>query len=792
MTTTEFIATARKRFQRCVDATSMNRPFQLDDIRFAAGSPDNGWQWPDQIRNSRLNDPNGARPVLTINKLTQHIRLVVNEQRKNKPAGKILPVDDKGDPEVAEILQGILRHIEVASHADIAYDTASESQVTIGEGYWRILTDYCDETSFDQDIRIAAIKNAFSVYLDPDGLKKDSTGRECQYGFITVRMPKDEFKLEFPDAKDESSWDDIGIGDDTYTWFDDTGVMVAEYFYIETKDRTLLALSDGTTAFEDELPAGWAKLEGAPTVINKRTVQVKQVKWAKINGCEVLEGNEAKDAGRDWIGKYIPIVRIVGNEWDVEGQVVTSGIVRNAKDPQRMINYWTSQEAEILALAPKAPFIAAVGQLENQETNWRDANVKNFAYLEYNPVEDPSGRALPPPQRQQPPMPPVGFLQAKAGSNDDLQSAVGQYNPSLGADAQEKSGKAIMARQQQADIGTYHYVDNLVRGIAFSTEQILDLIPRVYDTQRVARIIGEDGEPDHVNLAPGSGQAVTETENEMGEIQKIYDPTVGRYDVVVTVGQSFATKRLEAAEFLTQSAMAAKDPITSNVISYLAMKNQDWTGAEEAASLMKKLIPPEILADDENDQNDVDAKMAKVQQAAAMLGQKEAQINAAHEQVAQAAEQATQQEEAAKAQKAQAESAIARAQTKVSEINAQQAELNAAKAELVALKREMEAAKRVAQLESENHQIAQQAKIKETVFTVERMLAKHEQAVRGEIEANKAGEGESTDAVQSILESTAATADMVRKMLATLAADRELITDENGEPIGSRVVMSGS
>lgn len=777
---TEFMATARSRFKRCVDATSQNRVFQLDDLKFAAGSPDNGWQWPQDVLNARMKDPNGARPTLTINKLTQHIKLVTNEQRKNKPAGLVLPVDDKGDTEVAEVLNGIIRHVEVASHADVAYDTACESQVTVGEGYWRILTDYCDEMSFDQDIRIRAVKNYACVYMDPDGLKQDAVGRRCEYGFITEKFSLERYKAEFPKAKSQADWDNLQVGDDQFDWFDDDGVTVAEYYCVEKRDVKLILWADGSVTKDGEMPS----VPMQP--VDERTTQLREVKWYKINGIEILEES-------DWLGKYIPLVRIVGNEWDVEGQIVTSGIVRNAKDPQRMINYWASQDAELNALAPKAPFIGAVGQFENVEDRWRDANSVNFAYLEYNPI-DVNGTALPPPQRQQPPQVAAGIINAKMQAGDDMQSVIGQYNPSLGAEAKEKSGRAIMARQQQADVGTFHYIDNLSRGIGYSTEIILDLIPKVYDTQRVARIIGEDGEPDHATVSVGMGQAVTEQEDETGAIQKIYDPSVGVYDVVVSVGPSFATKRMESQEFLTQAAQAAKDPVTSQILSYLALKTADWPEADEAAEMIKRTLPPQVLQDENADENDPEVQKAQLQQAAAALGQREAAVNAATEQVAIAAQEAEKQEESAKGQKAQAEGAMARAQAKVDEINAQQMELAAAQAELAALRREMQAGKRVAELEIENKRITQQAQIKEAVFTVERMLAKHEQAVRGEIDSTKGpteGESTSPDTVNAILESTAATADAVRQMLATLAADRELITDDNGEPIGSRVVMSG-
>lgn len=768
--TVAFLAEARKRFDRCVEATSENRAYQLDDIRFAAGSPDNGWQWPTDILNARLKDPNGPRPALTINKLPQHIKLVTNEQRKNKPMGKILPVGD-GDEEVAEVLTGVTRHIEVASHAEVAYDTACENQVTIGEGYWRILTDYMDEKSFDQDIRIAMIKNSFSVYMDPDGLRKDSTGRYCDYAFITDRMPTATYKREFPNAKSKTDWDLITTGDDTFEWFDDDGVMIAEYFYVTYEKGTIWLMSDGSVvpAMTDEEMAANPPPLGL-TVTGKRETQYRRVKWCKINGVEILEE-------QDWVGKYIPVVRVVGNEWEVQGRMVCSGIVRNAKDPQRMFNYWSSTEAEVLALAPKAPFVGAVGQFENQEDRWRTANTVNYAYLEYNPIEV-NGLALPPPQRQAPPLPPAGIISAKMGSADDLQSTVGQYNPSVGATSKETSGRAIQARQQQADVGTFHYVDNLSRSIQYSTEIMLDLIPKIYDQRRVVRIIGVDGEVDQCEMCVGQGQSVAQETDEMGAVKKIYDPSVGNYDVTVTVGPGFETRRLEMSEFLTNATQSAKDPVTIQILTYLALKASDWSGAEEATKMLKKLLPPQVLETDKLDPNDVEAQMQKVQQAAQQIGQKEAELNDAHQQVAQLAEQATQQE-------AKAKEATAKAQAKVDEINTQQEAL-------IAHKQTLDLSRRLAESELRNKALENDAKIKEAVFTVERLLAKHELAVRGEIDSSSGPAEEKSavtpETVDAILQSTAATADAVRNMLSTLSAEREteLINDDMGNPIGSR------
>ncbi len=611
----DFIADARKKLQHAIDAFDSARQDELDDIRFAAATPDNGWQWPEKVRSARLQDPNGARPVLTINKLPQHIRLVTNEQRQNRPSIKVIPVDDRADPEVAEILNGIIRHIEANSDADIAYDTACEMQVTAGEGYFRVLTDYVDEMAFEQDILISPIKNPFSVYMDPDGLRRDPTGRYCKWAFVTDRMSKDEFEKQFPNAK-QTNWELLGTGDQSKGWVDGDQVTIAEYFYCEEVPAKLVQWSDGSITKDDEMP----KVAGMQA-IDTKDVKLQKVCWVKMSPLEELER-------RDWAGKYIPVIRVVGNEYEVDGKLVISGLVRNSKDACRMYNYWVSQEAEILALSPKAPFIGAAGQFENFEGKWGQANTVNFPYLEYNAVEI-NGTFAPAPQRQAPPIPPAGFIQAKLGAADDIQSTVGQYNPSLGAEAQEKSGKAIMARQRQADVGTFHYMDNLARAIRQCGRVVIDLIPKIYDTKRVARILGEDGEPSHVTLDPEQTQAKVEITTEEGAIEKIYNPTLGTYDVRVTVGPSYTTQRQEAAQMMIELSQGVTDPNISLVMRYLAIKNMDWSGAEDLAAVIKRMLPPEILADEQEQAS------PELQQAMQVMKQMQGQM----EQMGQAMQQ---------------------------------------------------------------------------------------------------------------------------------------------------------
>jgi hypothetical protein len=302
---------------------------------------------------------------------------------------------------------------------------------------------------------------------------------------------------------------------------------------------------------------------------------------------------------------------VVGNEFEVDGKIYISGLVRNAKDAQRMYNYWTSQEAEMLALAPKAPFIGYGGQFEGYEMQWKTANTQNWPYLEVNPdVTDGSGAVLPLPQRAAPPLPQTGLIQAKMGASDDIKSTTGQYDTSLGATSNERSGKAIMARERQSDTGTYHYVDNLARAIRHVTRQIVDIIPKIYDTQRVARIIGVDGDTDMVKLDPTQQEPVKKIVNQQGiEIDKIYNPSVGKYDVVVTTGPSYMTKRQEALDAM--GMILQSNPQLWQVAGDLFIKNMDWPGAQEMAERFARVIDPKVLGDGSDDSPEM--QMAKQQ-----------------------------------------------------------------------------------------------------------------------------------------------------------------------------------
>ena len=626
----DFVAGARDRLNTAIEAMSQNRQWQVDDLRFAAGSPDNKTQWDLQVLAKRQNDPNGPRPCLTINKLPQHIFQITNEQRQNRPSIKVMPVDGNADKEVAEILNGIVRHIEYNSDADVAYSTAGEGQTQVGEGYIRVLTDYVDEMSFEQEILICQVKNPFSVYLDPIGLQRDATGRYCDWGFIIDDLSEAEFKRRWPKAS-PINWELVGNGNEWKAWFPDgKTVRIAEYFYCEYESATICMYADGSVVLKSDEVAAKRYEQAGIEKVGERQTKVKQWRWCKLNGQEELEK-------QDWAGKYIPVVRIIGNEWMIDGKLQTAGIVRNAKDAQRMFNYWKSTETEMLALAPKAPFVGPAEAFDGYEDDWQSANTKNLAYLKYNQFGENNER-LDRPTREQPPMPPVGIVNAALGAADDIKSATGQYDPSLGNNPQAKSGVALAREQRKTDIGTYQYQDNQARGIRQLGRIIIDLAPKIYDTRRVIRILGEDGETDHVTIDPEQQVPMMEMPNERGGVDKIYNLGIGTYDVRASVGPSYTSKRQEAAEFMAQVLQGNKELMA--VMGDLYFEMLDVPGADKIAERLKKALPPGLADDPEDGEAPAMVQTPQGPVPVEQAGQMIAQLMQAQEQMAQALEQA--------------------------------------------------------------------------------------------------------------------------------------------------------
>lgn len=562
---------AREKFARARDKEEDNRKLALDDIEFGLL----GEQWDAQTRRNR---EKAGKPVITINKFPAYIRQVVNDARQNKPSIRVRPVDDNADPQTAEVINGLIRNIEVTSKADIAYDTAIQQTASGGFGYIRVNIDYADDDTFDRDIQIERIYDQFSVYGDPHATSADGSDWNCC--FVVERMPKHEFEEKYPDA-DCSDFET----DEEYDYINEDGIWVAEYWKREETPKKICLLSDGSVmdhdVYEEQaeilMSFGIQKLESRKTISHKVTQYI-------VSGKEILETNE-------WAGKYIPIIPVYGEEVIVEGKRYFKSLVRDSKDAQRVFNYWRTTTTELVALSPRAPWIVEEGSVDLEPEKWATANTENHAYLQYK-------RGSTPPIRQPFAGVPAGALQEAMNASNDLESTMGMFGASIGQEDNAVSGKAIIARQRESDTGTFHFIDNLSRSLRRAGEIILDLIPHVYTPGRMIRVLGEDGkESINVQIAQ-EGQHQPGQMPANGQIQGlkgIYDLTVGKYDVVVEVGPGFTTKRQEAASQMIEFSRV--NPQASALISDLIAKNLDWPGAQEISERFKAMLPPQITGE---------------------------------------------------------------------------------------------------------------------------------------------------------------------------------------------------
>jgi len=487
------------------DADTMNRQEALEDLKFGAGD-----QWPVELQNSRNLE---SRPVITVNKVDNYCRQVSNQQRQQRPRIKVHATNTHEDMVDAQTISGIIRHIEVNSNADHAYDNAFEYAVRMGWGYMRVRTDYISEDSFDQE----------------------------------------------------------------------EDIRLAEYYYTVREKATLYLLSDGSATFADDKDF-FKRLDAyGITVIDKRDSFKKTIKYCKMTAVEVLEE-------RDWAGKYIPIVPVYGRHIVIGDKRKKFGMIRYAKDPQRMYNFWQTSITEGVALAPKAKWLLAEGQDEGHENDWSNANIKSFPLLRYKQT-DIDGRPAPAPVRLQPEPPQAGIMAAAMGVDNDIKAIMGVFDPAqLGQG--NISGKALNGQQQQVDLTNFDYYDNLTRSIAHVGKICLDLIPKIYDTERVMRIIGDDGKPELLTI------------NQRDSVDHVLnDISVGQYDVVMETGPGYNSKRQEAVDNMLPLLSAA--PELMQVAGDLVFRNMDWPGADIIADRLaasnpmaqiddKSKVPPQV------------------------------------------------------------------------------------------------------------------------------------------------------------------------------------------------------
>jgi len=605
--TKDFLARARERFKIAVDAENKFRMKALDDMRFRVGK-----QWPGETEVQRQEE---NRPCLTINRMPAIISQIVNEQRAQRPQATVKPVGDGADTDTAEILEGIVRHIHVNSDSEVAIDCGFESMVTAGKGYCEICAEYLPGKTFDQELYIRRIKNFFTVYCDPSSTYADES--DANWKFKTCDYPFEEYKALFPGSQLTQLNDFTSIGDNFPEWGNTKTIRVAEYWHKEWDDEELLHLASGQIIDRKTYAKMTADMEQKPEIIKKRKYRKCTITCSVINAIEIIDEYDFPGT----VG-FIPLIPFIAYDFDVDGERELSGIVRNAKDAQRSINYFRSYAAEVIALAPKAPWIGAKGQFKDGK--WQNANVVNYAYLEYDMVAS-SGQPAPPPQRNQFEPPIQAILAMSQAVDQDLKSVTGIYEPSLGQTKTDQSGKAIDLLQKQGGLTNLNFTDNLSRTLRHIGRVILDAAPFIYDAPRVQRIIKPDGATNHVVVHAGRANAADQLLSD--EIKEVYDISVGTYDVVIEVGPSYSTKRQEAFNMQMQLAQADKTGEIMKVAGDVIIGNSDMPGAKEIAARIKRIIPPQALGDDDTDPQAQIQKLGTQLQRAQQINQQLMQHN---------------------------------------------------------------------------------------------------------------------------------------------------------------------
>ena len=585
----KIVKEAQRRFDICAQYENDARLRFIEDVKFANGDSDNLYQWDENSRTARGYGTIDERPCLTINKIRQHNLNIINDARQNKPAIKIKPVGNGATYDAAQVFEGVVRHVEYISNAQAAYDTATLFQVQGGIGWLRLTTDYPIDAdqSFDQEIYIRRVKDPLTVYLDPD--IKEADGSDARYGFVFDDMSAELFKETYPKHKDLATKSPLDVSGD---WIRKDQVRVAEYYRIVESEDKVLAYrhpDTGEQAIERKSKMDKALFESVVDAPSTKARQItdKTVEWFLIAGDTIIERST-------WAGRYIPLIRVIGEETVINGQMDRKGHTRAMKDPQRLANYWYSAATEHVALQSKTPYIGPMAAFENLETYWDSANTVNHAWLPYNGYDD-KGQKLEPPERQAPPVMAQAYIEGLKMASQEIKEVSGQFEADLGMEGNEKSGVAIQQRQRQGDNATYHYIDNLALAIRFLGKQLIDLIPKIYDTQRVIKILAEDGVEHNVLVDPQAQQALAvQQQQEADKVTSIFNPNVGRYEVEADVGPAYATRRQEAFNALTQ--IMKESPDLMHVAGDLLFKAADFPMAEEVAERIKATIPPNIVA----------------------------------------------------------------------------------------------------------------------------------------------------------------------------------------------------
>jgi Phage P22-like portal protein len=607
---------ARKRFNRASEWESVARQRFLEDLRFAYGDSDNGDQWPNAVRQARDTD---ARPCLTINLVRQHNNMIANEARKNKSSPHFLGLGNGATSESASVLGDIYRHIEVQSQAQTAYAIGREYMISGGIGWWRLVTRYSNDKSFDQEIYIEQINDPLSVYIDCDVVKTRSC-LDAQWGLVFDEVPEDEFGDAYPEFAELRSQQPLGVSTVEDEYVSRKIIRLAEYFRkVPVRDQLVSLVHDGKRHVmrDSELRKLLRKadydriIDHAQTRI--RDVVDHQVEWYLIAGERIIDQTI-------WPGKYIPLIPCKGEESIIDGRLDRKGHTRYMKDAQRLFNYNASAQVEFVALQGKTPWVAPAMAIEGFESVWNTANLTNHSVLPYNHVDPEGGTEvpIPPPQRTQPPTASPAYQAGMETAFNQMMMASGQWQNQMGMMGNERTGAAIKSRKAQSDTATYHFQDYYEEALVTTAIQVLDMIPKIYVSKQIMRIMADDGVDYDLEIDPTLRQAYLEEQQHNGTvIKRIFNPSIGIYDVAPSVGPTYGSRREEAQEALT--LILTQAPNLVPILGDLLVGSLDFDKAQEASRRLRRMVPPQALGQGPTQNEQM--LMAQVQQLSAALAE---------------------------------------------------------------------------------------------------------------------------------------------------------------------------
>lgn len=558
----QFINDMRAQYQHDVDFDRINRYEAIDDLRFAAGE-----QWDPVVLQQRK-----SLPCLVINTIPQFTAQLVGDWRESRKAIKVVPSNNE-DTDVAEIREDLVRNIEMQSRADRSYDQAFESMIQCGDGAFKVSVEYSRDDVFDQDVFIRPIEDVMATVWDRFSV--DPTGRDARRCWVDDRIPKDEFSRKWPQAAGGANLLEVDKIDRVTMagWMDENSYRVTEYWRMIERERTLALFENGRMYEMDD--------SNMEQIIAENGQPVKtRVAWCRYAQMHYCTGWAILAGPYEYRLNRLPIIRMSGRVVNIAGRRVRYGLVRFMKDPSRLKNFWRSIAAEQLGYAPKAQWLATQSAVEGRQEAFRRAHLTRDPLLIVND-EAIIGQNI---QRIEPPAPQAAIFQEVAMNTQDMKDVSGIQDASLGIKSNETSGRAIMNRQHEGDIASQTYYDNADAALLEAGDVINQLIPQIYDGTRVIRLIGKD---------------------ESIKFQRINDPMdphavdlgVGLFDVALSTGTSYTTRRVEAAQAMMDAIQVY--PQLMEIAGDLVVKAQDWPGADELAERLQKTVPPQFLSQED-------------------------------------------------------------------------------------------------------------------------------------------------------------------------------------------------